>query len=642
MANEKTTPSDHRRHGIWRPAALAAVAVLSLNMIHASAWASPVLTTVAGGGNAGAPGFGGDGGKAIAAQLNSPAGVAVDGAGNVFVADTVNQRIRRIDAAGVITTIAGGAKDGAPGFAGDGEKATAAQLNRPSGVAVDGAGNVFVADTVNQRVRRIDAAAGVVTTIAGGAKDGAAGFSGDGGRAIKAQLNSPSGVAVDGAGNVFVADTANQRVRRIDAATGVINTVAGGAAKSAPGFGGDGGPGNRAQLSGPSGVAVDGAGNILIADTGNQRVRRIENATGVLTTIAGGAADGAPGFGGDGGPATAAQLKGPAGVAVDGGGNVIIADTANQRVRRIDAPSGTITTLAGGPEPVLAGPTGDPATPPPSVVPPGPLVARGPLGVAVDRSGAVLIANSPRNRIDKSAAVVTPPPPDGAAVPPAQPADPASLCRLVEEGAGPSISTTPAWMTRSVSVSTPTATPGQELGVQGNGFGSGQELKVTLCSVPTVLGSVVADPGGTYRTSVKIPADAAPGAHHLVLSDASGNAAVALRVVLPSRGGTGFDGGAGADQGLSDTGATGLDDPSQDSTDTSDLSAADQFGADPGGVSIGSPDIGSINTDGTGATDANGMPITGGEFTSMIFLAGASLKVGGALVLAGRKRTPRR
>ncbi len=640
MAHQRFSHLDLRRHGISRPAALAVVAVLSLNMIHASAWASSALTTVAGGGSAGAPGFGGDGGPATAAQLNSPSSVAVDSTGNVFVADTANHRIRRIDVAtGIITTVAGGAKDGGPGFAGDGGKAGAAQLNSPAGVAVDSTGSVFVSDSANQRVRRIDSASGIITTVAGGAKDGAPGFAGDGGKATKAQLSNPTGLAVDGAANVFVADTGNQRIRRIDAATGVITTVAGGAAKGAPGFAGDGGPAGRAQLSGPSGVAIDGAGNLLIADTANQRVRRIDAQSGILTTIAGGAADGAPGFGGDGGPATAAQLDSPAGVAVDGGGNVTIADTANQRVRRLDAQSGILTTLAGGADSVATGTKGDPATPP-GLVAPGPLVARGPLGVAVDRSGAALIANSPRNRIDRAVADTAPTPPNGVA-PPAQPTDPASLCRLVEEGAATPTSTSPSWMTRSVSVSTSTATPGQQLGVQGNGFGSGQQLTVTLCSVPTMLGSVTADTAGSYRTDVKIPTDAAPGAHHLVLSDVSGNAAVALRVVLPSRGGAGLDGGAGTDQGLSDTGATGTGDPSQDSPDPdlTDPTTGDQFGADPGGVSIASPDTGSVNT---GATDANGMPITGGEFSSLLFMAGASLKVGGALVLAGRKRSPRR
>jgi len=395
MAHKQRTGLDLRRHGTWRPAALAAVAMLSLNMIHAAAWTSPVLTTVAGGGNSGAPGFGGDGGKATAAQLNSPAGVAIDMVGNVFVADTANQRIRRIDAAtGVITTVAGGAKDGAPGFGGDGGKATAAQLNSPAGVAIDRAGNGFVADTANQRIRRIDAATGVITTVAGGAKDGAAGFAGDGGRATRAQLNNPTGVVVDSAGNVFVADSANQRIRRIDAVTGVINTIAGGAAKGAPGSGGDGGPATRAQLSGPSGVAIDGAGNLLIADTGNQRIRRIENATGLLTTIAGGAADNAPGFGGDGGPATAAQLDNPAGVAVDGGGNVTIADTANERIRRIDAATGAINTIAGGADSVVAGP----------------LVAGGPLGVGshARRDGPFVRDRAARTRSDVGASRMSP------------------------------------------------------------------------------------------------------------------------------------------------------------------------------------------------------------------------------------------
>ena len=258
--------------------------------------------------------------------------MAVDSAGNVYVADQENHQVRRIDTAGVISTIAGTGEDG---FSGDGGPATEAQLSVPRGVAVDSAGNVYVADVGNQRVRRIDTA-GVISTIAGTGEDG---FSGDGGPATEAQLSVPHGVAVDSAGNVYVADVGNQRVRRIDTA-GVISTIAG---TGEDGFSGDGGPATEAQLRGPAGVAVDSAGNVYVADVGNQRVRRIDTA-GVISTIAG---TGEDGFSGDGGPASEAQLRGPAGVAVDSAGNVFIADPGNHLVRKLTPVGGSGTPPAG-------------------------------------------------------------------------------------------------------------------------------------------------------------------------------------------------------------------------------------------------------------------------------------------------------
>ncbi|MDQ6796836.1 MAG: hypothetical protein M3011_02215 [Actinomycetota bacterium] len=568
MPHEQRTFFILRQHGTRRAAALFAAAILSLLMVGASASASSVLTSVAGGGGAGVAGFGGDGGPA-----------------------------------------------------------TAAQLATPSGVAVDGKGNVVVADTANQRIRRIDAATGTIATVAGGAADGAPGFGGDGGQATAARLNGPAGVAIDASANVVIADTANNRIRRIDAASGVITTVAGGAANGAPGFGGDGGAATRAQLNSPSGVAVDGSGGILIADSANNRIRRIDAATGIIATVAGGAANGAPGFGGDGGPPVSAQLNGPAGVAVDGTGNVSIADTANNRVRRIDAATATIATLAG--------PTGDSAPPLGHLTATQSVPALGPLGVAVDHSGATFVANSPRNRIDKLVAGTdTAAPDDGVTTSPAQPTDPSSLCQLVE-GEGTATSTSPSWMTRTVSVTTPTAEPGQQLGVEGSGFASGQQLTVTLCSVPTVLGSVTADPLGSYRTSVKIPADVAPGAHHLVLSDPSGTAAVALRVQAARGGGTGVGGGTG-DPVANDPAVDPLaNDPSLNNPSLNDPSTSDPLGD--GSVSIDNP--GTVGADGT---DPSGMPTTGGEFLPLLLLGGASLKLGGLMVLAGRKRLPTR
>ena len=268
------------------------------------------------------------GGAAPGAQLSSPVGIAVDGSGNLFIADTYNNRIRQVSAAtGVITTVAG---NGTRGFSGDGGAATNAQLNVPSGVAVDGSGNLFIADTNSHRIRKVSAATGVITTLAG---NGTQGFGGDWGAATSALLYGPVGIAVDGSGNVFVADRLNSRIRKVSAATGVITTVAGNGTR---GFSGDGRAATDAQLNVPSGVAVDGSGNLFIADTNSHRIRKVSAATGVMTTLA---VNSVLGFSGDGGAATGAQLYDPFDVAVDGRGSVFIADFGNHRIRQL-------TTLA--------------------------------------------------------------------------------------------------------------------------------------------------------------------------------------------------------------------------------------------------------------------------------------------------------
>ena len=337
-----------------------------------------VITTVAGTGRSG---FSGDGGPAVDAQLRYPTGVAVDGAGNLFIADRHNQRIRKVDTAGVITTVAG---TGSFGLGGDGGPAVDAQLRYPSDVAVDGAGNFFIADNWNHRIRKVDSA-GVITTVAGTGWGG--GFSGDGGPATAARLNYPTGVAVDGAGNLFIADPDNHRIRKVDSA-GVITTVAG---TGEEGFSGDGGPATSARLDSPHGVAVDGAGNLFIADGGNRRIRKVDTA-GVITTVAG--TGRRYGFSGDGGPAVDAQLRYPAGVTVDGAGNLFIAEWGNQRIRKVDS-SGVITTVAG-----TGLGDGGPAT-----------SARlyRPGGVAVDGAGNLFIVDGGNDRIRKvdSAGVIT-------------------------------------------------------------------------------------------------------------------------------------------------------------------------------------------------------------------------------------------
>jgi uncharacterized protein (TIGR03437 family) len=270
-----------------------------------------LLTLVAGNGT---PGFSGDNGPATSAQLANPGGIAVDSAGNLYIADVYNYRIRKVSN-GVITTIAG---NGTPGFSGDNGPATSAQLDFPYGVAVDSAGSLYIGDSGNNCVRKVSN--GVITTIAG---NGTRGFSGDNGPAISAQLNGPSGVAVDSAGNLYIADGVNSRIRKVS--NGVISTVAG---NGTYGLGGDHGPAASAQLWLPTGVVVDSAGNLYIADTGNNCIRKVSN--GVISTVAG---NGTPGFNGDNGPATSAQLAVPQGVAVNGAGNVYIADSGNNRIR---------------------------------------------------------------------------------------------------------------------------------------------------------------------------------------------------------------------------------------------------------------------------------------------------------------------
>ena len=288
---------------------------------------SGVITTVAGTGTAGF-----SGGRATSARINNPSGVAVDGSGNLYIADTENHRVRKVNSSGGISTVAG---TGTSGSSGDGGSATAALLDTPLAVAVDGSGNLYISDFFNDRIRKVDSS-GEITAFAG---TGTEGFSGDGGLATAAELEDPRDVAVDGSGNVYIADQWNNRIRKVDTSTGIITTVAGNGTR---GFAGDGGQATAAQINRPRGVGVDGSGNLYIADSGNERIRKVDT-SGIITTVAG---TGTTGFSGDGGQATAAQLNRPHGVAVDGTGNLYIADNLNHRIRKVDS-SGVITTVAG-------------------------------------------------------------------------------------------------------------------------------------------------------------------------------------------------------------------------------------------------------------------------------------------------------
>ncbi|MBX9659575.1 MAG: hypothetical protein K2X00_13480 [Nitrospiraceae bacterium] len=278
----------------------------------------------------------GDGGLATRARLWFAAGVAVDAAGNIVIADSFNNRVRRVDAAsGKIETVAG---TGQQGFSGDGDLATEAQLNSPSGVAIDDKGNIIIADSFNNRIRIVDARTGIISTVAG---TGEQGCSGDDGLAVRAQLSGPTGLALSADGALFIADSGNHRIRKLDRAQQIIVTVAG---SGIAGEAGDGGLAVQAELNDPSGVAVDRNGHLLIADTMNNRVRRVDAASGIMSTVAG---TGEEGFDGDGDSATLARLMQPSGIAVDAEGAVYLSDTFNNRIRRIDGVSGIITTVVG-------------------------------------------------------------------------------------------------------------------------------------------------------------------------------------------------------------------------------------------------------------------------------------------------------
>jgi sugar lactone lactonase YvrE len=288
----------------------------------------------------GVQGFSGDGGPATAATLDSPQGLALDildTANNLYIADTHNHRIRKLNlATGIITTIAG---TGTPGFSPDHTLAASAQLNLPTALALDTANNLYLADTGNHRIRKISA--GIIATVAG---TGTQGFAGDTGPAIFAAIDSPTGLALDTANNLYLADTHNHRIRRIDAITGIITTIAG---AGTPGFSGDTALATTASLALPHGLTVDAAGNLYLADTQNHRIRRIDAATGIITTVAG---DGTQAFSGDGGPAIAASLDSPRSTAIPPSALITLADTGNQRIRQLTsapAPPTTIQTIAG-------------------------------------------------------------------------------------------------------------------------------------------------------------------------------------------------------------------------------------------------------------------------------------------------------
>jgi sugar lactone lactonase YvrE len=301
---------------------------------------------------------------ATATRLNNPYGVHGDAAGNIYIADPDNKRIRKVDAvSGLITTVAGNgngtylgdnncirkvdaasglittvAGNGDEGYLEDGVPAIATRLDHPAGIHVDGAGNIYIADTDNKRIRKVDNAGGIIATVAG---TGSAGYWGDAVSATDAKLDHPNGVFVDPGGNIYIADTDNRRIRKVHAIKGIISTIAGNGVAT---YAGDGGPAVDASLKNPWGLWVDAPGNIYIADTANQRIRKVDIDTGIIDTVSG---NGFSGYTGDGGPAGDATLKDPGDVCVNAAGNIIIADTVNNCIREVYAETGLISTIAG-------------------------------------------------------------------------------------------------------------------------------------------------------------------------------------------------------------------------------------------------------------------------------------------------------
>ena len=344
--------------------------------------ANGTISTVAG---SGTPGYMGDGGAAISAQINGPFGIALDSAGSLYIADTTNNVVRKVSPDGTISTVAG---TGTPGYLGDGGAARSAWLNGPEGVAVDAAGNLYIADTFNGRIRRVGTD-GIITTAAGIGSTGI--FSGDGGPAISAALSLPPDVATDRAGNLYIADFGNSRVRMVT--NGIITTAAG-RNDGVPPI--DGEEAVNARFEGPTGLTVDRGGNIYFVESGigsgtglalgDYKVWKV-NAAGILTLFAG---NGIASFSGDGSAATAAQFNGPVGVAAGAAGVVYISDTQNQRVRAV-APGGTLATVAGT---GVAGFNGE-------IVSPRAAQLNRPQGVAADALGNWYVADTANNRVRK-------------------------------------------------------------------------------------------------------------------------------------------------------------------------------------------------------------------------------------------------
>ena len=348
--------------------AVAASALFALVVALPASAAVGDVSTVAG---TGTVGYGGDDGLATLAQFGHLYGMSVDGAGDVYIADSDNYMIRRIDhTTGIVTRVAG---TGTGGNSPDGTVATVADIGWVTDVAVNAAGDLYIADEQHNVIRRVDHATGLISTVAG---TGAAGYSGDDGLATIAELNGPYGVSVTAAGDLYIADSANNVIRRVDHATGIITTVAG---TGAAGYSGDGAVATSATFSWPENVVVDAAGDLYICDYNNNVIRRVDHSTGFVSAFAG---TGASGYSGDGAAATDATLGSDIGyLALDGAGNLYIPDYINYVVRMVDHATGFISTVAGT---GASGRSGDA----------GPALAAdldGPWSVAVNNAGDLFI-----------------------------------------------------------------------------------------------------------------------------------------------------------------------------------------------------------------------------------------------------------
>ena len=348
--------------------------IILLALVFAININAQIITTIAGNGF---PGFSGDGGLATATKLQDPSSVAFDAAGNMYIADHYNSRVRKINSSGIISTIAG---NGTSGFSGDGGPATAAQLYYPICVAFDRGGNLLIVDQPANRIRMVNTS-GIISTIVG---TGVAGFGGDGGQATLAELSSPYAIAIDAVNNLYIADQANQRIRKVDT-SGIITTIAG---TGTNGFSGDGGLATAAQLWNPQGITFDASGNLYISDSGNECVRKI-NTSGVITTFAG---NGIYGFSGDGGMATAAQLWEPRGIVFDAANNLYISDFYNNRIRKVNS-SGIISTVVGNGTQGFSGDGGQATA----------AEISAPFGLNFDAVGNLYIADYSNQRIRKVA-----------------------------------------------------------------------------------------------------------------------------------------------------------------------------------------------------------------------------------------------
>ena len=357
--------------------------------VHVLAAAPGTISTIAGDGSSG---YSGNGLAANNAQLSGPSGIAFDGPGNMFIADSQNNVIRRVDAVtNDISTIAG---NGYAGYSGDGGVGTSARLNNPTHVVFDRVVNLYITDGDNDRIRKINALTDEITTIAG---NGFAGYSGDGGLATSAELNFPDGVAIDSNGNLFIGDALNNRVREVTIATGDITTVAG---DGAQGYSGDGAPASQVELFFPSRPFIDSAGNIYIADYKNNRVRRVDATTKIITTVAG---TGSAGYSGDGGAATSAELNGPISIVVDSAGVLYIADAANERIRAVNTNTNVVTVFGVAIQPGViqtvvgsgvAGYQGDGGKATSARI-------NGPTGLALDPQGNLIFADSANSVVRK-------------------------------------------------------------------------------------------------------------------------------------------------------------------------------------------------------------------------------------------------